>query len=89
MPQKSCHGWEVHRLDESPRGVVAEAVRVDVWHIGATAQHRLQVADAAVGVRTALPGRLVRRPGLARWRPGPHGPKRLTGPGVPCHLRLS
>jgi len=46
MSQRSRDGWEVYILDESPRGVVAEAVRVDVWHIGATAQHRQCCASA-------------------------------------------
>jgi hypothetical protein len=41
-------------FDASPREIVAEAVWVGVWHVGATPQHRQQVADATVGLWTAL-----------------------------------
>jgi hypothetical protein len=52
VSQQSGHRRQIHCLDESPRSVVSEPVRMDVSHIGSPAEHGQQIAYAAVGVRT-------------------------------------
>jgi hypothetical protein len=47
MSQQSGNRRQIHRLDESPRCVVSEAVRMDVSNIGSPAQHSQQIADTA------------------------------------------
>jgi len=50
MSQRSGNRRQIHRLDESPRCVVSEPVRMDVSNIGSPAEHGQQIADTAVCV---------------------------------------
>jgi len=52
MSQQSGHRRQIDCLDESPRSVVSEPVRMDVSNIGSPAERGQQIAYAAVGVRT-------------------------------------
>ena len=39
MSEQSGCGRQIDCLDEAPPHIVAEAVRVDMWHVSATAEH--------------------------------------------------
>ncbi len=54
VTQPSCHGGQVDRLDQAPGCVVAEAMRVDVGNVCASAELGDQVLDPARRVRPAL-----------------------------------
>jgi hypothetical protein len=54
MAQQSRDGGQVDRLDQAPRRIVAESVRVDVGHIRSSAKHCQQIAYPAVGVWSTL-----------------------------------
>lgn len=41
-------------LNQATRGIVAESVWVNAGHISATAEHREQIANTAVGVPAAF-----------------------------------
>jgi len=39
MSEQSGCGRQIDCLDEAPRHILAEPVRVDIWHVSATAEH--------------------------------------------------
>ena len=54
MAQQGGCCWKVHRVNEPPCRVVAEAMGMNVGHIGTPAEHGQEIADPAIAVRATL-----------------------------------